>query len=126
MLARLIIWILFGVILSLAPLLIVAITIWQPNSGSSGLLEAVATEELLAVAFTLSGAAAVDALVNSGRRAPGLIVGGITLLLTFFTVAAYVLIKIHATHLSPEDTIFWVQRFYLSTVIMSFFCECIP
>jgi hypothetical protein len=61
---RLIGWVVLGLLLSLMPLGITALMEYQP--GRDSLLGLLSNEELLTVAFTLSGAAAVDTLVSTG------------------------------------------------------------
>jgi hypothetical protein len=77
---RVIVWLLFGVGLSLTPLLIVAAMGWSPSNGTQGLLRLLCNEELLAIALTLGGAAAADVLTrSSGRfRLLKLFMGGVT------------------------------------------------
>ncbi len=86
---RVIIWALFGVGLSMAPLVIVAALGWEPSTGRSALVALVCNEELLAVALTLGGAAAADVLIRStgAFRPVKLLVGGLTFLATVACVA---------------------------------------
>lgn len=135
MFVRLIIWT-FGVVLSFFPLALVALSLMDPNIGR-GFLQAISNEELLAVAFTLGGVAAVDALIiaraaemDPSARGPRerlrpfrVAVGLTTLLLTFFSIGIYLLLKFKATHWTPDATVLVVQILCVGTVITSFLCE---
>src|SRR5271168_847839 len=101
MLARLIMWCLFGVLLSLMPLGIVAFLVRDP-SGHKTIWALLGNEELLAVALTLGGASAADVLANSSGpfQAAKLTAGGLTLIATFCAVALYVAFKGGLSHLT--------------------------
>src|SRR5436853_4813461 len=113
MAGRLIMWLIFGCALSLVPLLVVATLSWEP-SGEKTFLRLLSNEELLAVALTLGGASAADALSHaSGRfRNFKLIAGGGTLLATICAVAAYVAFKGGLTHLSEDAKVITDQYLY--------------
>ena len=99
---------------------------WPPTTGLDGLLDAISNEELLAVAFTLGGVAAVDVLVKAAtsHREFKVAAGCLTLLLTLIGVATYVLLKTHATQLPPTLATSTVQWLYMLTVAGSFFVSC--
>jgi hypothetical protein len=124
---RVIMWVFLGLVLSLVPLVIVAFMTFQP--GHNSLLTILSNEELLAVAFTLSGAAAADVLVNVSSAAGGFAkfakgcVGCATFVLTVLTAAAYVLLKAHSTQLTPPQIVGIIQLLYAGTAVMSFLCE---
>lgn len=135
MLVRLIVWT-FGVALSFLPLFFVAATLIAPNTDLS-FLQALSNEELLAVAFTLGGVAAVDVLITaraeartgtqpdtSGGLQPLRVgIGLITLFLTFTSMGIYLLLKFKVAHWTPEATVFTVQSLCAGTVVTSFLCE---
>ena len=118
---RLIGWVLLGLVLSLAPLFVAGIMEYQPQKDN--LLEVLSTEELLTVAFTLSGAAAVDILVDSRESVWKFFLGIITFLMTLVTMVGYVLFKGHLTHLTHDTIVTTVQFLYLATALLAFACE---
>jgi hypothetical protein len=82
-----------------------------PNLSQSGetstaglsFLRVVTTEELLAVAFALSGAAGVGALRSSGPlRRLQTAVGSLTIFSAFAAVALYLVFKTHSYHIDRE------------------------
>jgi hypothetical protein len=119
--ARLMVWG-FGVVVSLLPLGFVASTLLEPNGGPT-FLQAIANEELLAVAFTLGAVAAVDALINSRARLFSIGIGVITLVLTISSIGIYMLLKFKIAHWPPEATVIAIQSLCAGTVLTSFLCE---
>lgn len=89
---RVVVWVLFGVVLSMTPLVVVAAIGWEPQSGLDGFMTLVCNEDLLAVALTLGGAAAADLPTNSQPpwRVVKLGVGGITFLTAIVSMGIYV------------------------------------
>jgi hypothetical protein len=122
---RIIIWIIFGFALSMTPLVIVAGIGWLPASGIPGFMQLLCNEEMLAVALTLGGTAAADVLIRStGPLRPlKLIVGGVTFLATVFSVAGYVIIKTHSSHLEPDQIVMLVEFAGGTTVVSALLCE---
>ena len=94
---------------------------YQPQKDN--LLEVLSTEELLTVAFTLSGAAAVDILVDSRESVWKFFLSIITLLMTLVTMGGYVLFKGQLTHLTHDTIVTTVQCLYLATALLAFLCE---
>jgi hypothetical protein len=126
MVVRAIVWIFGAFILTLIPLGIVAMIEWKPETGSAGLLRILSNEELLAVAFTLGGAAAIDVLVNSAGfgRSFKILAGCSALTMTIITVVSYILLRANLIHDLDEDSrIGTTQALYLGTVLNSFICE---
>ena len=117
-------WSLFGVLLSLLPLTIVAFLAWDPD-GHTSIWSLLTNEELLAVALTLGGASAADVLANSsGRfRAAKVTAGGLTLLATLCAVAVYVAFKGGLTHLKPDGRELADRALYGGVVLGAFFSE---
>jgi hypothetical protein len=98
---RFIRWVLCGLLLSLLPLFLVALSTWK--QGSEEFSQAFLTEELLAVGLTLAGAAGVEAFAAPPpfqpiRRGIGLT----TILVAMTCVGLYVLFKIGGQNLSRE------------------------
>jgi hypothetical protein len=122
---RVIIWVLFGVTLSLTPLLIVAAIGWVPATGVNGFATLLCNEEILAVALTLGGAAAADVLTSSDPflRLVKLSVGGITFLATIACMALYVLLKTHTSHLGPSQAVTAVLTAGGFTIVCALCCE---
>jgi hypothetical protein len=118
-------WMIFGVALSLTPLVIVAGMGWMPVSGASGFMRLLCNEEMLAIALTLGGAAAADVLTNSaGRLRPlKLVVGGLTFIATIFSAAGYVIIKTHSNHLGPDLVMLAVAGAGGATLAGALACE---
>lgn len=122
---RVIIWLIFGFALSMAPLVIVAFMGWMPMSGASGFVKFICNEDLLAVALTLGGAAAADVLTKSAGalRLLKLLVGGLTSVASVLSVAGYVAIKAHANHLDDGQITTLVEIAGGATLIGALFCE---
>jgi hypothetical protein len=122
---RVIIWLIFGFALSMAPLMIVAFMGWMPASGVSGFIRFISNEDLLAVALTLGGAAAADVLTKSAGalRLLKLLVGGLTSLASVFSVAGSVAIKAHANHLDNDQITTLVEIAGGATLIGALFSE---
>ena len=118
MLERLIVWSIFGVGLSLTPLIVVAAMGWLPASGPGTFLRLLCNEDFLAVALTLGGAAAADVLIHSAEpwRRAKIFVGGITFLNTIVCVAGFVIIKAHVNHLDPSENVLFVANAGLTTL----------
>jgi len=121
---RVINWLIFGAGLSLLPLVTVAFINWDPSANT--FFKTLTNEELLAVAFALSGAAGVDALTSSGplvrtQRA----IGGITLLIAFALAAFYIIIRTGSHHLTPAFIGDMELILYGLAVILSFFSEIV-
>jgi hypothetical protein len=110
-----------GTFLSLVPLFVTGIMEYQP--GKNSLLEILSNEELLTVAFTLSGAAAVDVLIESRENALKFLLGVVTFLMTLVTMLGYILFKAHLTHLTHDTVVTAVQVLYLTTALLAFTCE---
>lgn len=125
MIIRAIVWIFGAFILTLIPLGVVAVVAWKPETGGTGYLNVLSNEELLAVAFTLGGAAAIDVLVNSAGsvRLSKIIAGCSAMTLTIIVVIAYILFKAHLVHLSEAGLITTIQYLYVGTVLNAFICE---
>jgi hypothetical protein len=118
---RLIGWVVLGLLLSLMPLGITALMEYEP--GRTSLLDLVSNEELLTVAFTLSGAAAVDTLVSTERNVWKFLLGVVTMLMTLVTISGYILFKGHLTHLSHDYIVDTTQILYCVMILLSFLCE---
>jgi hypothetical protein len=118
---RLIGWVFLGLLLSLMPLGITALMEYEP--GRNSLLEILSNEDLLTVAFTLSGATAVDTLINTERNIWKFLLGVVTMLMTLVTIAGYVPFKGHLTHLSHGSIVDTTQVIYCVMLLLSFLCE---
>ena len=118
---RLVGWVGMGLVLSMLPLVVAGAMTYQP--GQRSFLEVLSTEELLTVAFTLSGAAAVDILIVCRENLWKFALGIVTLLMTLLTMLSYVLFKGHLTHLGEGVIVETVQLLYLSTAMLAFLCE---
>ena len=118
---RLIGWVVLGLLLSLMPLGITGLMEYQP--GGTSLLEILSNEELLTVAFTLSGAAAADTLVNTERNIWKFLLGVVTMLMTLITMAGFILFKGNLTHLSHDVIVDTTQLLFLFTALLSLICE---
>jgi hypothetical protein len=128
---RLIGWILFGLGLSLVPIaigvllrdLIQGHKLCEEEIARRGFLEAVSNAELLTVAFTLSCAPSVDALTNAENSIWNYLVGGVTLLMTFLTMVAYVALKAGFCTYGIEFNIDTVRIAFVITIFLTFICE---
>jgi hypothetical protein len=118
---RLIGWVILGLIFSLAPLAVTGIMQYQP--GRDSLLEVLSSEELLTVAFTLSGAAAVDILSGTRESVWKFVLGIITILMTLVTMAGHVLFKGHFDTSGARYCRRDGQYLYLTTALLAFLCE---
>lgn len=109
MLERVIVWVFFGLALSLTPLVIVAAIGWPPAAGARAFLRLLFQEDMLAVAFTLGGASAANVLASSSERvrALKLACGGYTFIMSVLSAAAFVAIKTHAKPLSADE-MYWL------------------
>jgi hypothetical protein len=118
-------WMIFGFVLSMTPLVIVAGMGWMPVSGAPGFIRLLCNEEMLAVALTLGGAAAADVLTKSaGRLRPlKLAVGGLTFVATVFSAAGYVMIKTHSNHFGPDLVMLVVAVAGGTTLAGALVCE---
>jgi hypothetical protein len=125
MIIRAVVWVFGAFILSLIPLGIVAIIAWKPETGGSGYLSVLSNEELLAVAFTLGGAAAIDVLVNSSGsvRLFKIIAGCSAMTLTIIVVIAYIIFKAHLVHLNERALVTTIQYLYAGTIVNAFIFE---
>ena len=125
MLERLIIWSIFGVTLSLTPLVVVAFMTWDPAGGVLALFRLVLNEELLAIALTLGGAASAGVLIhNQGHlRVLKILAGGLTFLATLDCMGAFVVIKSHTNHLGPDGSAIAVGCAALTTLVGAMICE---
>ena len=130
-LKRLIGWIIFGLGLSLVPIVVGVLVkdIIEGHKSCEEALaarsfpEAVSNAELLTVAFTLSCAASVDALTNAGNSIWNYLVGGITLLMTLLTMIAYVGLKAGFCTYGIDFNIETVRIAFLATIFLAFICE---
>ncbi len=111
--------------MSLTPLLIVAVLAWEPSTGRAGLVALLCNEALLAVALTLGGAAAAGLLTRSAGavRPLKLLIGGLTFLATVACVALYVIVKVHAGHLSPDQMIALITGCSVFAISGALACE---
>ena len=125
MLERLVIWSIFGLILSMTPLAVVVFMTWQPSAGVAGFLRLTCNEDLLAVALTLGGAAAADVLIHSsGRlRVIKIIGGGLTFLATVDCMGIFVVTKAHLSHFDSNDLATTVGFAALTTLAGAMICE---
>ena len=119
-----ILWVIFGLLLSLVPLVFVAAM--ELGESDTGLLKHLTNEELLAVAFALGGASGVDALMANGpSKSLQAAVGGLTVFSALVTVGLYVMLKGHMLHLAANDISqmeFWA---FVGTATLSFLSEVI-
>jgi hypothetical protein len=128
---RLIGWILFGVGLSLVPIVVGVLLrdlieghkLCEAEIAKMGFLGAVSNAELLTVAFTLSCAASVDALTNAENSIWNYLVGGITLLMTLLTMVAYVALKAGFCTYGIDFNIDTVRIAFFVTIFLAFICE---
>jgi hypothetical protein len=101
---RVVTWVFFGLALSLTPLLIVAALGWTAAGGFGDFLRLLFQEDMLAVALALGGAATANVLASGPPLKPlKLACGGLTFLMTVWSVAAYVVIKAHAKPLTSDE-----------------------
>lgn len=123
MLVRGIVWVFGTLLLAMVPLAIVALIKWRPENGT--FLEAMTNEELLAVAFTLGGGAAIDVLVKSAgaARSAKVLAGCSGLVFTVITIVLYVLFKTGAVQLTEAAKISTDQALFLGTGFNALFCE---
>src|ERR1700679_2389176 len=91
-------WLVMGLFLSLVPLVPNAFSDYQPGH----FLEAIGTAELLAVAFTLGGAAAADVLAEGSKGEMKWFLGLLTLLGTALSLAVYIVFSHHLDHLLSD------------------------
>jgi hypothetical protein len=127
MLERIIFWVIFGFGLSLTPLIAVAAIGWSPTSGVTAFLHLLFQEDLLAVALTLGGASAANVLASAtGRLRPVKIAcGGVTFIMSLLSVVAYVVIKVHAKPMSPDELYLWVTYIGGATLIGGLLSEAL-
>jgi hypothetical protein len=124
MLARIITWVFFGLALSLTPLVIVAALGWTVADGFSGFLRVLFQEDMLAVALALGGAAVANVLASGPSLKPlKLACGGLTFLMTVWSVAAYVVIKAHAKPLTSDEVNLLVSCLSGATLATGFASE---
>ncbi|HWY81703.1 MAG TPA: hypothetical protein VNY10_07195 [Roseiarcus sp.] len=115
-------WLLLGFGLSLLPLCVTGIMEYRP--GQNNLLDILSNEDILTVAFALSGAAAVDVLIDSRESVWKFSLGISTFLMTLVAIAGYIMFKGRLTHLPPSTIVFVTQLLYVVTVLLAFLCEC--
>jgi hypothetical protein len=128
---RLIGWLIFGVILPLVTLVSVPFFTYLNSSTTDSLLSAVQTahtyEDLVAIAFTLSAASAIDALITGwGKYTVSLICGIFTIFITLLIMLLYSYAKpINDTPHSPHEHLAIVLEVsaYLIAVFLSVCCE---
>jgi len=92
--------------------------------GQNNLLDILSNEDILTVAFALSGAAAVDVLIDSRESVWKFSLGISTFLMTLVAIAGYIMFKGRLTHLPPSTIVFVTQLLYVVTVLLAFLCEC--
>jgi hypothetical protein len=118
---RLIGWVVLGLLFSLAPICITGLIEYKP--GGPSFLEILSSEELLTVAFTLSGAAAVNTFVSTEKNIWKFALGAVTILMTLVTIVGYVLFRGHLTHLPHDLVVSTTQVLYCVMAFLSFLCE---
>jgi len=118
MLERVVTWVFFGLALSLTPLLIVAALGWTSTGGFGDFLRLLFQEDMLAVALALGGAATANVLASGPPLKPlKLACGGLTFLMTVWSVAAYVVIKAHAKPLTSDEVYLLVSWLSGATLV---------
>jgi hypothetical protein len=124
---RLIGWLFAAFILSLFPLFIAGIMDYRP--GQESFLHTISEQDLLTVAFTLSGAAAMDILISRRDSILQLAIGLITLLSTLLTISGYILLhagqllKVALVHFDETTTSATVLWLFVGTALLAFVCE---
>jgi hypothetical protein len=104
MLERFVTWVFFCLALSLTPLLVVAALGWTTGSGLTDFLRLFFQEDMLAIDVALGGGAAANVLASGPQlKTSKKAVGGFTLVMTVWSVAAYVILKAHAKTLTADE-----------------------
>jgi len=124
---RLIGWLLFGVIFPLFTLVSVPFNSYLQSSTNglfNALLTGISYEDLLVVAFTLSAASAIDAVITGwGKYKFSLILGIFTLFITLGIMFVYFCVK-DTPHSFHRDVVIGVERgSYVVAVFLSICCE---
>ena len=124
---RLFAWFLFGVTFPLFTLVSVPFASYLQSS-ANGLFDALLTgisyQELLVVAFTLSAASAIDAVVAGwGKSGFSLILGIFTLFVTFGIMFVYFCVKDPRSLFHRDVVTELEQTLYLVSVFLSLCCE---
>jgi hypothetical protein len=130
-------WILFAVTFPLLTLLSIPIYSCFHDSYTTSfiykLLHTISYEELIAVAFTLSAASGIDAIItgiglnvdvqNGIKSRSSTILGVITIFITFCTMIIYFCVGDPKKTVYPDNAIFVEQALYILAVALSFSCE---
>ena len=124
---RVIGWVFSGLILSIIPLVVVAVTKIDATTGAT-FWGAITDEELLAVAFTLAGASGIDALISTSHpalRALQIPVGCMAMLAAIAGAAFYIVFRLHAHHMSPEETRALEGALYIGSALLALGSEAV-
>jgi hypothetical protein len=125
---RLIGWVLFGVLLSLVPIVVGVLADGllqgcKERIADRGFIDNLSGPELLTVAFTLSCASSVASLSNAWNSVWNYLIGGVTLLMTLLIMAAYVGLKAVCCRYGLNFNIDAVQAAFPLTICFAFICE---
>jgi hypothetical protein len=125
---RLIGWVIFGVLLSLVPIVVGVLADGMlpgcnERISDRSFIDNFSGAELLTVAFTLSCASSVASLTNAWNSVWNYLIGGITLLMTLLTMAAYVGLKAGFCRYGLDFNIDTVQTAFPVTIFLAFICE---
>lgn len=133
---RLFIWLFFGLVLTLLPIIGAAVMSLPKQPNFIEFFELACNQDLLAVAFTLSAAAAADVIFS--RRRPDddllkLVLGSIGLIMAFIAAFSFVIIRAWvspgqpatADPFQPFSVAVGIAALYIGSMIVSALCEAL-
>jgi hypothetical protein len=133
---RLLIWVFFGLILTLLPIIGASIMSLPHHPDVVDFFELACNQDLLAVAFTLSAAAAADVIFSRSRPDEDilkLVLGSIGLLMAFISAFSFVIIRAWSSPgfpatgdpFQPFSVAVGIAALYIGSMVVSALCEAL-